>query len=32
MTIAVPLPTMNAATVNSHETTTIAMSEFAGVR
>ena len=32
MTMAVPVPTMNAATVNSHEITTIAISEFAGVR
>src|SRR5215218_7189164 len=32
MTIAVPVPTMNAATVNSHDTATIAVSEFAGVR
>ena len=32
MTIAVPVPTMNVATVNSHEMTAIAISEFAGVR
>src|SRR4051812_4490911 len=32
MTIAVPVPTMNAATVKSHDTTAIAISEFAGVR
>ena len=32
MTMAVPPPTTPAATVNSHEMTTIAMSELAGVR
>src|SRR5215213_785488 len=32
ITMAVPVPTMNAATVNSHEITTIAISELAGVR
>ena len=32
MTIAVPVPTMNVATVNSHDTTTIAVSALAGVR
>ena len=32
ITIAVPVPTMNAATVNSQATTTIAVSALAGVR
>ena len=32
MTIAVPPPTMPAATVNSQDTTTIATSALAGVR
>ena len=32
ITMAVPVPTMNAATLNSQEITTIAVSEFAGVR
>src|SRR5438093_167344 len=32
MMMAVPVPTMNAATLNSHEITTIAVNELAGVR
>ena len=32
ITTATPVPTMNAATENSQATTTIAVSEFAGVR
>src|SRR5512137_210062 len=32
MTMAVPVPTMNVATVKSQATTTIAVSELAGVR
>ena len=32
MTIAVPVPTMNAATENSQDTTTIAARLLAGVR
>ena len=32
ITMAVPVPTMKAATVNSHATTATAVREFAGVR
>ena len=32
MMIAVPVPTMNVATVNSHDTTTMPIRALAGVR